>query len=183
MQDIFLLLAGTALVNNIIVEQLVGSDPALTMARRMDVARCLAGMMVLLLPLTTMAAALLDQFILVPLQLEYLRTLAFILVMIAVCYGLRAWRVNQAERLLPFAGINTMVLGTLLLNPSPSWFLAFFFGLGTAVGFGLVLLMLAAISERLLSTDLPAPLRGPPIILLTLGLIGMACLGFTGVFS
>ena len=182
MQDIFLLLAATALVNNIIVDQLVGSDPALAMAQRMDVARCLAGIMVILLPLTAMMAALFDQFILIPMQLEHLRTLAFILVMISVCYGLRAWRIGRAERLLPFAGINTTVLGTLLLNPYLSGFWAFCFGFGMAAGFGLILVMLAAISDRLLSTDLPAALQGQPIILITLGVIAMACLGFTGVF-
>ena len=77
------------------------------------------------------------------------------------------------------------VLGTLLLNQQQdnNLFYSFIFGLGTAIGFALMLALLTAINTRLEMADVPAPLKGPSITLITLGLISMAFLGFSGLIK
>ena len=84
---------------------------------------------------------------------------------------------------LPFAGINTTVLGAMLLTgeTSHTLFQSLAFGLGSALGFALVLILLTAATERLETADVPAPFRGLPIQLLTLALFSMAFMGFNGL--
>lgn len=190
MSDLILVVISAALVNNVVVERVIGADPALAFTRKLDVAQglCLASLM--LLPFVTASAWLLDAFWLAPLHLEYLRLLLFVSMILVLCLLLKlvAPRLpgNSGERagiFLPCAGINTTVLGTMLLvqETTRTFFQAFAFGLGTALGFALVLLPLTAATERLETADVPAPFRGLPIRLLTLALMSMACMGFTGL--
>ena len=191
MEEIFLVLISSALVNNIVVSHVLGTDPALVATQRRDVARGISYIMLILLPLTTVIAAATTQLILIPLQLQYLQTFVFVMLIIMVVYGLKLWPKlwprplgkNGAEMFLPLAGVNVTVLGTLLLNQQQdnNLFYSFIFGLGTAIGFALMLALLTAINTRLEMADVPAPFKGLSITLLTLGLISMAFLGFSGL--
>ncbi len=193
MEEIFLVLISSALVNNIVVSHVIGTDPALVATQRRDVARSISTIMLILLPLTTVMASATTQLILIPLQLEYLQTLVFVMLIIMIVYGLRLWSKlwsgpfgkSGAEIFLPLAGVNVTVLGTLLLNQQQdnNLFYSFIFGLGTAIGFALMLALLTAINTRLEMADVPAPLKGPSITLITLGLISMAFLGFSGLIK
>jgi len=187
MENIFLVLISSALINNIVVAHVIGTDPALVSTQRRDVARGLSCIMLILLPLTVVLASAATQFILIPLQLQYLQTFIFVILIIMIVYGLRA-RPNPLckvdfEIFLPLAGVNATVLGTLLLNQQQdnNIFYSFIFGLGTAIGFTLMLALLTAINTRLEMADIPAPFKGPSITLITLGLISMAFLGFSGL--
>jgi H+/Na+-translocating ferredoxin:NAD+ oxidoreductase subunit A len=187
MENIFLVLISSALINNIVVAHVIGTDPALVSTQRRDVARDLSCIMLILLPLTVVFATAATQFILIPLQLQYLQTFIFVILIIMIVYGLRAWpnpfcKVDF-EIFLPLAGVNATVLGTLLLNQQQdnNIFYSFIFGLGTAIGFTLMLALLTAINSRLEMADVPAPFKGPSITLITLGLISMAFLGFSGL--
>lgn len=197
MENIFLVLISAALVNNIVVDQIIGADPALAATSRRDVAYGISRIMLVLLPLLTVITTATVQFILVPLQLQYLQTLVFVLLIITIVYGLRAFPnlpfsnlmlsnfigKIRPEVFLPLAGINVTVLGSVLLNQQlhHHLFFSFIFGLGTAIGFALLLAVLTAIQSRLQMADVPAPFKGPSIILITLGLISMAFLGLTGL--
>ena len=186
MEELFLVLISSALVNNIVVGHIVGSDPALVSIQRRDVSRDISCIILILLPITTVIASASAQFILIPLQLQYLQTFVFVMLIIVVVYGLRAWSApvckHGSEIVLPLAGINTTVLGTLLLNQQQHHlFFSFAFGLGTAIGFAIMLALLTAIHTRLEMADVPAPFRGPSITLITLALISMAFLGFSGL--
>ncbi len=191
MEEIFLVLISSALVNNIVVAHVIGTDPALVATQRRDVARGISYLMLILLPLTTVIASAMTQLILIPLQLQYLQTFVFVMLIIMIVYGLRIWpRIwlgpfgkSGAEIFLPLAGVNVTVLGTLLLNQQQdnNLFFSFIFGLGTAIGFVLMLALLTAINTRLEMADVPAPFKGLSITLLTLGLISMAFLGFSGL--
>ena len=193
MEEIFLVLISSALVNNIVVSHVIGTDPALVATQRRDVARGISTIMLILLPLTTVITAATTQLILIPLQLQYLQTLVFVILIIMIVYGLRLWTKlwsgpfgkSGAEIFLPLAGVNVTVLGTLLLNQQQgnNLFYSFIFGLGTAIGFALMLALLTAINTRLEMADVPAPLKGPSITLITLGLISMAFLGFSGLIK
>ncbi len=190
MSDFILIIISTALVNNIIVEQVIGTDPALAFTRKFSVAFGLSYTMIILLPLATVCAYIMDTFVLVPLDAQYLRLLVFISVILLLALCLKQWGNKINDKLgelfnifMPLAAINTAVLGTLLLNQqyTHSLWQSFIFGLGSGLGFALILLMLTAINERLQAADVPVPFRGMSITLITLGLISMAFLGFAGL--
>ena len=190
MTDFFLILFSMALVNNIIVIQIIGIDPTLAFSRKLDVAFGLSYTILLMLPLVTVIGYLIDNWLLIPFSIEYLRLLIFVLLIVLVswCLKLSLHKINSTlnERVnifFPFAVINTAVLGTLLLNQqfSNSLFMAFAFGIGTAIGFSFILLLLTAITERLEVADVPVPFKGIPVLLITLGLLSMAFLGFIGL--
>jgi len=190
MSDLLLILFSTALINNIIVEQVVGADPALSFSRKLDIAIGLAYTMIVLLPLVTVGTWLIDVLLLVPFDLHFLRLLVFICVILMLTQCLKLWvhkvSVKLANRInifLPIAGINAAVLGTVLLNQQSSFglFSSLVFGLSSGFGFAIILLMLTAINERLEVAEIPAPFRGMSITLITLGLISMAFMGLTGL--
>lgn len=188
MENIFLLLISTALVNNIVVGHVIGGDPALTSIQKNEIAYGLSRIMLILLPIITFIATAVSQFILIPLQLQYLQTFVFVLLIIMLAYGLKAWpnsfcKKYDTDLLLPLAGINATALGTLLLYQQQGHhlFYSFIFGLGTAIGFGLILVLFTAIQTRLEMADVPTPFKGSSITLITLGLLSMAFLGFQGL--
>ncbi len=190
MSDLILIILSAALVNNLILVEVAGTDPALAFLRRLDVALGLALTLLILLPLLTLSTFLLNHYLLVPLQLEYLQLPVFVCVILILTlllkqhgHRLHAKLHEQISIFLPFAGINTAVLGTALLNRQYHHDLlqSLFYGAGSALGFALVLMMLAAIFERLEVADVPAPFRGLPVVLITLALISMAFMGFSGL--
>lgn len=190
MTEFILIIFSAALVNNIIVLGIVGADPALGFMRRMDVANGLCLTMLVLLPLVAVTGYLIDTWLLIPLQLEYLQLLVFVFTILLITLLLKKYGRLLNQKLdarinvfLPFAGINTAVLGTMLLNKefSNTFLTSLAFGMGTALGFSLVLLLMTAAFERLEVADVPDPFRGLPITLITLGLISMAFMGFSGL--
>lgn len=190
MSDLLLIIFGAAFVNNIVVLEIIGTDPTLAFLRKMDVAigMCLA--LLVLLPLVTVSTCLINLWLILPLHLEYLQLLIFICVILLITGCLKQWGFLINENLharinvfLPFAGINTTVLGVILLNLQLTYDLlrSLAFGLGSAAGFSIVLLILTAATERIEASDVPAPFRGIPVLLLTLALISMAFMGFKGM--
>ena len=190
MTDLILIVLSTALINNVVVERVIGADPALAFVRKMEVTRGLCLTMLVLLPAVAASAWLLDNWLLRPLQLEYLRLLLFVSTIILVCWLLKVHihRVNrklaaQIQVFLPFAGINTTVLGVMLLTKetAQTFFQSLAFGIGSALGFGLILILLTAATERIETSDVPAPFRGLPILLISLAVLSMAFMGFNGL--
>ena len=192
MADLILIIFSAALINNIVVDRVIGADPALAFIHKREVATGLCRTMFVLLPLVTASAWLLDHWLLAPLQIEFMQLPVFVSAIILLCWLLKlyAHRINkkigeQISIFLPFAGINTTVLGAMLLNEesSQTFWQTLAFGLGSALGFALVLMLLTAATERLETADVPAPFRGLPIQLLTLAMISMAFMGFTGLIK
>jgi electron transport complex protein RnfA len=130
-----------------------------------------------------------DRWLLIPFELEYLRLIAFILV-IGASVQLAEHFLRKLSPLLyrvlglyiPLIASNCAVLGVALLNStaSRSFVAAMFYGAGAAFGFGLVLVLLAGIRERLEFADVPKPFRGASIALITAGIMSLAFLGFAG---
>lgn len=190
MSDILLILLSAALVNNIVVDQVIGANPLLASIRRHDIARGLSKTMLIVLPGTVALATVITDFLLVPLKLQYLQTFIFVLLIILVIYGLKAWSkkwhnslyLSDVSIFLPLAGFNTTVLGTLLLNQQQGYhlFSAIFFALGTAVGFTIVLAISTAINSRLEVSDVPRSFQGLPIMLITWCLMSIAFSGYAG---
>ncbi len=142
------------------------------------------------LTLSSITSYLTNEFLLVPLEIEFLRTLAFILI-IAVVVQFTEMVVHKTSPILyqalgiflPLITTNCAVLGVALLNVQAKYnFLeSTVYGFGAAVGFSLVLILFAAIRERVAVADVPSIFKGAPITLVTAGIMSMAFMGFTGL--
>ena len=190
MNEIFLVFIGACLVNNLVLDYLVGVSPALASSRRFETALGLSLAMLLLVPLTTLSTHLLYHFILVPYELEFLQVLAFVICIVFICYlfelCLRRFRPSLHQRVtvfIPLLMVNSALLGVALLNTlsDRGMLIAGALSVGSALGFGLLVLSLSALRERLEVADIPEMFRGPSITVLTLGILSMAFSGFAGM--
>jgi electron transport complex protein RnfA len=186
----FLILISAGLVSNLILDHMLGVDPVIAVSRQMDPALDLALLMLLVLPVTTTGNHLLNSLILLPLDLAHLQLTALVLTTCLLVL-LTAWLVarftpgvyGRIELYIPLILVNCSILGVTLLNPGHGLVESLFFGLGSAAGFGLILIVFSAIRERITVADVPVPFRGAAILLITLGLISMAFMGFNGMAS
>ena len=190
MEDIGLLLVGAVFVNNFMLVKFLGLCPFMSVSRRMDAAYGMALATGFVLTLSAALAWVVHHWILLPLGLEYLRTLGFILVIAAVVQFTEIVMNRQSPRLyrvlgiyLPLITTNCAVLGVALLNVQARHSLieSVLYGFGAALGFGLVLVLFSAMRERLEAADVPAAWRGAPIALATAGLMSLAFMGFSGL--
>ena len=192
MADYALILLSTALVNNFVLTQFLGLCPFMGVSKRVDTAVGMGLATTFVLTLCALGSYLVNTYLLTPLALEYLRTLAFILI-IAGVVQLTEMVVRKTSPLLhrvlgiylPLITTNCAVLGVALLNVQQSHSLAAsaFYGFGAAVGFTIALVLFSAIRERLAAADVPLPFQGAPIALITAGLMSLAFMGFAGLIQ
>ncbi len=190
MTELFVILIGTVFVNNFVLARFLGLCPFLGVSRSLEAASGMSLATAFVLTLSSAIAYVLHRYVLVPLELEYLRTIAFILV-IAASVQFTEIMVRRMSPLLhqvlgiyiPLIATNCAVLGVALLNVQQSngFVESVFFGFGAAAGFALVLILFAAIRERLEAADIPAPFRGTAIALMTAGIMSLAFMGFAGM--
>ncbi|CCQ09578.1 Electron transport complex protein RnfA [Pseudoalteromonas luteoviolacea B = ATCC 29581] len=190
MGDYLLLLIGTVLVNNFVLVQFLGLCPFMGVSGKLDTAIGMSLATTFVLTLASVSSYLVNQYILVPLDLEFLRTMSFILV-IAVVVQFTEMVVKKTSptlyRLLgiflPLITTNCAVLGVALLNlkKDHTFIESALYGFGAAVGFSLVLVLFAALRERLAIADVPTPFKGASIAMITAGLMSLAFMGFSGL--
>lgn len=159
-------------------------------SRKLDTAIGMALATTFVMTLSAVLSYLVNQYILIPLEAEYLRTLSFILV-IAVIVQFTEMVIHKTSPLLyqllgiflPLITTNCAVLGLALLNVQEehNFVTATLYGFGAALGFSLVLILFAAMRERLDAADVPVPFRGSAIALITAGLMSLAFMGFAGL--
>jgi electron transport complex protein RnfA len=190
MTEIVVILISTVLVNNFVLVRFLGLCPFLGVSGNLEAAVGMSLATAFVLTLSSATAYLLHQYVLVPLQLEYLRTLSFILVIAAsvqfteIMVRRLSPMLNQVLGIyIPLIATNCAVLGVALLNvqQAKGFVQSVFFGFGASLGFALVLVLFAAIRERLEVADVPAPFRGAAIALMTAGLMSLAFMGFSGM--
>ncbi len=190
MKHYFLLLISTILVNNFVLVKFLGLCPFLGVSRKLDSAIGMGLATTFVLTLASVTSYLLYQFVLLPLDLQYLRTISFIVVIAAVVQFteiiMHKFSPGLHRRLglyLPLITTNCAVLGVALLNvqAAHSFVDSIVFGIGTALGFTLVLILFAALRERIDVADVPRPFQGASIGLITAGLMSMAFMGFIGL--
>jgi electron transport complex protein RnfA len=189
MTELLLIVIGAALVNNFVLVQFLGLCPFMGASRRVEGAVGLGLATGLVLTTASALSYLVETLLLVPMGLEYLKLIAFILI-IGAAVQLTELLVRRFSPLLqrvlglyiPLIASNCAVLGVALLNSSASRSLlaAIFYGAGAALGFAIVLALLAGLRERLALADVPAPFRGSAIAFITAGILSLAFLGFTG---
>jgi electron transport complex protein RnfA len=190
MTEFALLLISTVLVNNFVLVQFLGLCPFMGVSSKLETAIGMSMATTFVLTLASLTSYLVEHYILVPLDIQFLRTLSFILV-IAVVVQLTEMIVHKTSptlyRLLgiflPLITTNCAVLGVALLNVNQSnnFFQSVIYGFGAALGFSLVLVLFAALRERLTVADVPTPFKGASIAMVTAGLMSLAFMGFTGL--
>lgn len=190
MTEIIVILISTVLVNNFVLVRFLGLCPFLGVSGNLEAAVGMSLATAFVLTLSSATAYLLHQYVLVPLQLEYLRTLSFILVIAAsvqfteIMVRRLSPMLNQVLGIyIPLIATNCAVLGVALLNvqQAKGFVQSVFYGFGASLGFALVLVLFAAVRERLEVADVPAPFRGAAIALMTAGLMSLAFMGFSGM--
>jgi len=192
MAEITLILISTVLVNNFVLVKFLGLCPFLGVSRKLETATGMALATTFVLTLSSVCAYLANEYLLAPLGLEYLRTITFILV-IAVVVQFTEMVVHKTSPVLyqvlgiflPLITTNCAVLGVALLNVQQDFGFveSAFYGFGAAVGFSMVMILFAAMRERIAVADVPEPFQGPAIALVTAGLMSLAFMGFSGLIK
>lgn len=190
--DFFLILLGTIFVNNFVLVQFLGLCPFMGVSNKLESAIGMGGATTFVMTLASVCTYLVDHWILSPLDLGYLRTIAFILVIAAVVQFVKMFMEKTSPLLyrvlgvfLPLITVNCAVLGVALLNTQKShnFFESTLYGFGGAVGFSVVLILFSAMRERLAAADVPLPFKGAAIGMITAGLMSLAFMGFTGLVA
>lgn len=190
MSDLFLILVATVLVNNFVLTRFLGLCPFMGVSRNLEAAVGMSLATGFVLTLSSAMSFLLHRYVLLPLEIGYLRTISFILV-IAASVQFTETMVRRLSPLLhqvlgiyiPLIATNCAVLGVALLNVQEAhgFVESVIFGFGASIGFALVLVLFASIREKLIAADIPAPFRGTAIALMTAGIMSLAFMGFSGM--
>ncbi len=190
MADYLLLFIATVLVNNFVLVKFLGLCPFMGVSKKLETAIGMGLATTFVMTLATVCSWLINRFILTPLDLLYLRTMSFILV-IAVVVQFTEMVVRKTSpalyRLLgiflPLITTNCAVLGVALLsiNLNHTFLQSALYGFSAAVGFSLVMVLFASIRERLAVANVPLPFKGNAIALITAGLMSLAFMGFSGL--
>ena len=201
-KDLLLILISSALVSNVVLSQFLGLCPFLGVSKKVETA---AGMgtavifvitlsmgtaVIFVITLSSAVAGVIYKFVLVPLDITYLQTIVFILVIAALVQFvemvLKKYMVSLYEALgvyLPLITTNCAVLGVALTNVQENYGIlaGTVNGFATALGFTISIIILAGIREKMAYNDIPKPFRGMPIVMVTAGLMAIAFCGFSGL--
>lgn len=190
MADYALILLSTILVNNIVLVKFLGLCPFMGVSRKLETAMGMALATTFVLTLSSISSYLINQYLLAPFGIEFLRTISFIFV-IAVVVQFTEMVVHKTSPLLyqvlgiflPLITTNCAVLGVALLNVQEQhgFIESALYGFGAAIGFSMVLVIFSSMRERLAAADVPVPFQGAAIGLITAGLMSMAFMGFAGL--
>ena len=190
MKELILIVVGAALVNTLILSQFQGLCPFLGVSKKTDTAAGMGVAVIFVITLASFVTSLIYKFVLVPLNITYLQTIAFILVIAALVQFVEMFLKKSMPSLyqalgvfLPLITTNCAVLGAALTNVQKKYGILFsiFNGLGTAIGFTLAIVLLASIRESIEDNDIPVNFKGSPIVLITSGLMAIAFMGFAGL--
>lgn len=190
MTDFVVILISTILVNNFVLVQFLGLCPFMGVSNKLETAIGMGGATTFVLTLASICSYLVHNYVLSPLGLEYLKTIAFILV-IAVVVQFAKMFIEKTSPLLyrvlgvflPLITTNCAVLGVALQNTAKAhnFTQSALYGFGAALGFSLVLILFSAMRERLAVADVPMPFNGAAIGMITAGLMSLAFMGFSGL--
>ena len=190
MTDALVILLTAIFVNNFVMVQFLWLCPFMGASQRLDSAIGMAAATTFVLTLASALSFLVEQYLLQPLGLDYLRIISFIVIIAGLVQFseivMRATQplLHQALGIfIPLITTNCAVLGVALLNvrQAHSFVDSIFFGLGAALGFSLLLILFSAMRERLEHADIPQPFRGASVNMMTAGIVSLAFLGFTGM--
>ena len=177
-------------VNNVVLSQFLGICPFLGVSKKVDTSLGMGAAVTFVLAISTTFTYLIQKFILEPFDMVYMQTIAFILVIAALVQMVEIILKKVSPSLyqalgvfLPLITTNCCVLGVaiLVIQKDFSLLASVVYGISTALGFTLALVVFAGIREQLARTELPVAFRGIPIALISAGILAMAFMGFSGI--
>ena len=187
---LILIAIGSAFVNNVVLSQFLGLCPFLGVSKKVNTAAGMGGAVIFVITLASAVAAAIYNYILTPLNITYLQTIVFILVIAALVQFVEMFLKKSMPALyealgvyLPLITTNCAVLGVALTNVQKSYGIAesVVNGFATAAGFFVSIVILAGLREKMEYNDIPKAFSGMPIVLLTAGLMAIAFCGFSGL--
>jgi len=190
MKSLILIIVGTALINNVVLNQFLGICSFLGVSKQMKASASLGGAVIFVITIASAVANLLYDNVLAPLGLDFMKTIIFILVIAALVQIVEMFLKKNSPSIykalgiyLPLITTNCAVLGIALTNVQNgySFLQSVIAGFGTGVGFTVAIILLAGIRSRINEEDLPAPLRGAPIVMIAAALMSVAFMGFAGL--
>ena len=190
MTSLIMIIVTTALVNNVVLSQFLGICSFLGVSKQIKTSASLGGAVTFVIGIASAVAYVLYEFVLVPFNLEYLQTIVFILVIAALVQLVEMFLKKTSPALyqalgifLPLITTNCAVLGVALTNVQNGYnFIeSVVSGVGTGLGYTLAIILLASIRTRIDESEIPAPFRGAPIVLLCAALMAIAFMGFSGL--
>lgn len=190
MEHLLLLFVGAALVNNIVLSRFLGICPFMGVSKSTETAIGMSLSVAFVMTISSAVSFLIDKYILVPLSLEYLRTIVFILIIASLVQFVEMVIEKTLPELysglgiyLPLITTNCAVLGVALLNVQfqYNFIEMLIFSFGTAAGFGLALILFAGLRERIAYSTVPKYFQGMPIVFIMAGILSLAFMGFSGM--
>ena len=190
MGKLLMIAVGAALINNVVLSQFLGLCAFLGVSKKMDTAAGMGAAVVFVITISSLITGVIYQFLLVPMHVEYLQTIVFIVVIAAlvqfvemVIKKLSPSLYNALGVYLPLITTNCAVLGVALINVQKSYSIleGVVNGFATAVGFTIAIVLMAGIREKTEYNDVPEAFKGSPIVLLTACLMAIAFFGFSGL--
>ena len=190
MEHLLLLFVGAALVNNIVLSRFLGICPFMGVSKSTETAIGMSLSVAFVMTISSAVSFLIDKYILVPLSLEYLRTIVFILIIASLVQFVEMVIEKTLPELysglgiyLPLITTNCAVLGVALLNVQfqYNFIEMLIFSFGTAAGFGLALILFAGLRERMAYSTVPKYFQGMPIVFIMAGILSLAFMGFSGM--
>lgn len=189
-KDLLVILIASSLVNNVVLSQFLGLCPFLGVSKKTNTATGMGVAVIFVITLASAVAGAIYQYLLVPMDITYLQTIVFILVIAALVQFVEMFLKKFIPSLyqslgvyLPLITTNCAVLGVALTNVQKNYGIVtgIVNGFATAVGFTVSIVILAGIREKMAYNDIPESFRGMPIVLVTAGLMAIAFCGFSGL--
>lgn len=190
MKTLLLIAVGSAIVNNVVLSQFLGICPFLGVSKNTKTAAGMGGAVIFVIGISSLVTSIIYQFIMVPLHVEYLQTIVFILVIAALVQFVEMLLKKKVPPLyqslgvfLPLITTNCAVLGVAITNVTKSYGIleSVVNGLATAVGFFIAIVLMAGLRERIEDNDVPKTFQGTAIVLVTACLMSIAFMGFSGM--
>ena len=190
MKELILILIGSALVNNVVLSQFLGLCPFLGVSKKTKTAASMGAAVIFVIMIASAVTYAVHYMVLVPLGMEYMQTIVFILVIAALVQMIEMMLKKVSPAIysalgvyLPLITTNCAVLGVAITNiqDGSTFTESMMNSLGTSVGFLIAIVIMAGIRERLEGNDIPKAFQGMPIVLITAGLMAIAFCGFAGI--
>ena len=190
MKELLIIAIGSALVNNVVLSQFLGLCPFLGVSKKVDTAAGMGTAVIFVITLASGVTGAIYKYVLVPLDITYLQTIVFILVIAALVQFVEMFLKKYMQSLynalgvyLPLITTNCAVLGVALTNVQKSYGIltGVVNGFATASGFTISIIILAGLREKMEYNDVPKAFQGMPIVLVTAGLMAIAFCGFAGL--
>ena len=190
MKELLLIAIGSAIVNNVVLSQFLGICPFLGVSKKVETASGMGGAVIFVITIASFFTSLIYKFILLPLNISYLQTIVFILVIAALVQFVEMFLKKSMPSLynalgvyLPLITTNCAVLGVALTNVQNEYSIleGVINGIGTSVGFAIAIVIMAGIREKIEYNDVSESFQGTPIVLLTAALMSIAFFGLSGL--